>query len=254
MAHYTITIQTLINNGFDFKLNEYPIFDENYRETLNNKILNHYFDAEIGFETAPLFRHYLLAKLNEIMPLYNIMYEKQKDILENIFGNVNLTETFESENSNNKNGNNSTNNSTLSNRTTNSNSSSNSSSNSNSSGNSNMKNLFQDTPQGELDTTSINNQNWATNLTLNENSTSSEIEDTTDMTNSINENVTQNDNGNSTSEFSENLTGTNNYIKKIIGNNGGKYNIELLKEIQNSIINTDIMVINELQDLFMGIF
>lgn len=85
MAHYTITIQSLINNNFDFKLDNYPIFDENYRKTLNDKILNHYYDAEIGFETAPLFRHYLLAKLNEIMPTYNIMYEKQKDLLENIF-------------------------------------------------------------------------------------------------------------------------------------------------------------------------
>ena len=214
MAHYTITIQTLINNNFDFQLDKYPIFDENYRETLNNKILNHYFDAEIGFETAPLFRHYLLAKLNEIMPLYNIMYEKQKDLLENIFGNVNLTETFEGENSNNSN---------VSNN-----------SQSNSTGNSNMKNLFQDTPQGELDTTSINNQKWATNLSLNENNTNGNITD------------------NSTSVGNSN--GTNNYIKKIIGNNGGKYNIELLKEIQNSIINIDIMVINELQDLFMGIY
>lgn len=214
MAHYTITIQTLINNNFDFQLDKYPIFDENYRETLNNKILNHYFDAEIGFETAPLFRHYLLAKLNEIMPLYNIMYEKQKDLLENIFGNVNLTETFEGENSNNSN---------VSNN-----------SQSNSTGNSNMKNLFQDTPQGELDTTAIKNQKWATNLSLNENNTNGNITD------------------NSTSVGNSN--GTNNYIKKIIGNNGGKYNIELLKEIQNSIINIDIMVINELQDLFMGIF
>lgn len=214
MAHYTITIQTLINNNFDFQLDKYPIFDENYRETLNNKILNHYFDAEIGFETAPLFRHYLLAKLNEIMPLYNIMYEKQKDLLENIFGNVNLTETFEGENSNNSN---------VSNN-----------SQSHSTGNSNMKNLFQDTPQGELDTTAIKNQRWATNLTLNENNTNGNITD------------------NSTSVGNSN--GTNNYIKKIIGNNGGKYNIELLKEIQNSIINIDIMIINELQDLFMGIY
>lgn len=214
MAHYTITIQTLINNNFDFQLDKYPIFDENYRKTLNNKILNHYFDAEIGFETAPLFRHYLLAKLNEIMPLYNIMYEKQKDLLENIFGNVNLTETFEGANSNNSN---------VSNN-----------SQSNSTGNSNMKNLFQDTPQGELDTTAIKNQKWATNLSLNENNTNGNITD------------------NSTSVGNSN--GTNNYIKKIIGNNGGKYNIELLKEIQNSIINIDIMVINELQDLFMGIF
>lgn len=97
-----------------------------------------------------------------------------------------------------------------------------------------MKNLFQDTPQGELDTTSINNQNWATNLTLNENNTNGNITD------------------NSTSVGNSN--GTNNYIKKIIGNNGGKYNIELLKEIQNSILNIDIMIINELQDLFMGIY
>lgn len=214
MAHYTITIQTLINNNFDFQLDKYPIFDENYRETLNNKILNHYFDAEIGFETAPLFRHYLLAKLNEIMPLYNIMYEKQKELLENILGNVNLTETFQGENSNNSN---------VSNN-----------SQSNSTGNSNMKNLFQDTPQGELETISINSQKWATNLTLNENNTSGSIED------------------NSTSVGNSN--GTNNYIKKIIGNNGGKYNIELLKEIQNSILNIDIMIINELQDLFMGIY
>ena len=214
MAHYTITIQTLINNNFDFQLDKYPIFDENYRETLNNKILNHYFDAEIGFETAPLFRHYLLAKLNEIMPVYNAMYEKQKELLENIFGNVNLRETFEGENSNNSN---------VSNN-----------SQSHSTGNSNMKNLFQDTPQGELDTTSIKNQKWATNLSLNENNTNGNITD------------------NSTSVGNSN--GTNNYIKKIIGNNGGKYNIELLKEIQNSIINIDIMIINELQDLFMGIY
>lgn len=125
-----------------------------------------------------------------------------------------MTETFEGENSNNSN---------VSNN-----------SQSNSTGNSNMKNLFQDTPQGELDTTSINSQKWATNLTLNENNTNGNITD------------------NSTSVGNSN--GTNNYIKKIIGNNGGKYNIELLKEVQNSILNIDIMIINELQDLFMGIF
>ena len=140
--------------------------------------------------------------------------KNKKKYLKIFSGNVNLTETFEGENSNNSN---------VSNN-----------SESHSTGNSNMKNLFQDTPQGELDTTSINNQKWATNLTLNENNTNGNITD------------------NSTSVGKSN--GTNNYIKKIIGNNGGKYNIELLKEVQNSIINIDIMIINELQDLFMGIY
>jgi len=156
--------------------------------------------------------------------------KNKKTYLKTFSGNVNLTETFEGANSNKKNSNNKTQSTTESN------------SNSNSSGNSNMKNLFQDTPQGELDTTSINNQKWATNLTLNENTNTGEINDSTNAT------------GNSTAESTENLTGTNNYIKKIVGNNGGKYNIELLKEIQNSILNIDIMIINELQDLFMGIY
>ena len=78
MAKYTITIKTLIDNNFDFKMNNYPIFDENYRETLNNNILNHYYENEIGFETASLFRFYLNQKLNEIMPYYN---ELQKPTL-----------------------------------------------------------------------------------------------------------------------------------------------------------------------------
>ena len=68
MAKYTITIKTLIDNNFDFKMISYPIFDENYRNTLNQNILYHYYENEIGFETASLFRFYLNQKLNEIMP------------------------------------------------------------------------------------------------------------------------------------------------------------------------------------------
>ena len=52
MSKYTTTIKTLIDNHFDFKMTSYPIFDENYRETLNNNILSHYYMSEIGFETA----------------------------------------------------------------------------------------------------------------------------------------------------------------------------------------------------------
>ena len=38
-----------IDNNFDFQMTEYPIFDENYRETLNHNILYHYYENEIGF-------------------------------------------------------------------------------------------------------------------------------------------------------------------------------------------------------------
>ena len=126
MAKYTITIKSLIDNNFDFKMNNYPIFDENYRETLNNNILYHYYENEIGFETASLFRFYLNQKLNEIMPYYNELYKVQKKIIDEnlLLNNVNLTERLTGSN------------------TTNTSSTSQSSNNG--------KNLFQDTPQGNI--------------------------------------------------------------------------------------------------------
>lgn len=204
MAKYTITIKTLIDNNFDFKMDSYPIFDENYRNTLNNNILYHYYENEIGFETAPLFRFYLNQKLNEIMPYYNELYKVQKKIIDEnlLLNNVNLTERLTGSN------------------TTNTNSTSQSSNKG--------KNLFQDTPQGEISNTEIDDQKWATNLTLNNNS----INDISNAT------------GN----------GTNEYLKTIVGNNGGKFNIDVLNDIKNNLMNIDLMIINELNDLFMGIF
>ena len=58
MSKYTITIRQLLKNNFDFGLNNYPIFDESYRSTLNQKILNHYYENEIGLETPELFKFY----------------------------------------------------------------------------------------------------------------------------------------------------------------------------------------------------
>lgn len=218
MAHYTITIKTLIDNNFDFKMIDYPIFDENYRKVLNQKILNHYYENEIGFETAPLFRFYLNNKLNEIMPYYNILYEKQLQLLNNIDKNVNLVENFQGTNTNES--------------TTNTESES----TSNSSGTSKNKNLFQDTPQGDLNNTELENQTWATNYTMNN----------TENENKINDNSSSNGTANS--------NGTNNYLKTIIGNNGGRYNLDILADLQKNLMNIDLLIINELHDLFMGLY
>ena len=198
MAKYTTTIKTLVENNFDFGLKSYPIFDENYRDTLNNKIINHYYENEIGFETAGLFKFYLNQKMNEIMSYYNVLYENQNKILDDIFDNVDIKEDFL--------------------RNTNS--------SANSTSNSNNKNLFQDTPQGSIDTTSINNQTWATNLTLNEG----------------------NINDNSVGSSDEN------YLKHIKGTNGNKYKIEIINEIKNNLLNIDVMIINDLSELFMQIY
>lgn len=218
MAHYTTTIKTLIDTNFDFKMTSYPIFDENYRNVLNEKILNHYYENEIGFETPALFRFYLNNKLNEIMPYYNTLYIKQTQLLENIDKNVNLVEDFKGTNTN---------------KTT---SNTESESNSNSNGTSKNKNLFQDTPQGDLNNTELEDQTWATNYTMNNTKNQNEIND------------------NSSSSGSANSNGTNNYIKSIIGNNGGRYNLDILSDLQKNLMNIDLMIINELYDLFMGLY
>lgn len=216
MAKYTITIKTLIDNNFDFQMTKYPIFDESYRETLNNNILHHYYENEIGFETAPLFRFYLNQKLNEIMPYYNELYKVQKEIINNnlLLNNVNLTENFERKN--------------------NTETMTNSQSNSTNNGRSNNKNLFQDTPQGTISQTDIDNQTWATNITLDKNETENTIKDISDTTGTADT--------------------TENYIKSIVGNNGNKFNIDILNDIKNNLMNIDLMIINDLNELFMQIF
>ena len=56
-------------------LSTYPIFDEEYRTQLNNKIIDHFYFREIGMETVANFAWFLRRKMNEIMPYYNQLYE-----------------------------------------------------------------------------------------------------------------------------------------------------------------------------------
>lgn len=59
---------------FDFN---YPIFDTNYKPTLETKIIQHYYTREISEETVGLWKLRLKAKMNEIMPYYNKLYESE---------------------------------------------------------------------------------------------------------------------------------------------------------------------------------
>lgn len=213
MAKYTTTIRNLMDNNFDFGLKDYPIFDNDYRTILNNKILMHYYMDEIGFETAGLFKVYLNNKMNEIMPYYNELYKKQKDLLLNFDKTTNLTETFTRDN------------------TTDTNTKSNSTSSNTASGSS--KNVYQDTPMGSITQQDIDNYDHASSQEFNKNQNTSSIEDNSNLTGKA--------------------TSLENYIRTKTGNNGRLYGIEILKMIKNNYMNIDEMVINELQDLFMGI-
>ena len=59
---------------------------------------------------------------------------------------------------------------------------------------------------------------------------------------------------NDTSSSDGTANTTENYIKTIIGNNGKLYGFEIISAIKDNLMNIDLMVINELNELFMGIY
>ena len=80
MGTYTVSVQELLDSEFDFGLKpeNYKIFDETYRAGLNKKILDHYRNYEIGFETEDMWHFALNRRMREIMPYYNNLYESEK--------------------------------------------------------------------------------------------------------------------------------------------------------------------------------
>lgn len=200
MAHYTITIKTLQDNGFDFGLQSYPLFDETYRNTLNNNILNYYFESEIGVETPALFKKLLNDRMQLIMNKYNVMYKAQAELLaSDLLVNVNLTEDYAG----------------------------NSTSESESSGTGKNRRLYQDTPQGKINMSDLDtSQVYATDYTIDQSNTGNTINDES----------------------------TSGYLKHIIGNNGNMYSVDVYNKYIASFQNIDQLIIDELSDLFMGIF
>jgi len=86
MGSFTLTLQEAIDReSYKYTtgipahkalgLDVYPIFDEAYRASLNEKIIVHYNEQEIGHETVSMFRYAMSRKMNEIMPLFNQHYK-----------------------------------------------------------------------------------------------------------------------------------------------------------------------------------
>lgn len=114
-AQYTVVLKSLMEDkGANEKLMEalktYPMYESKSnnqdvmtiiptRESLNQKLLNYYKYHEIGFETPGRFFDELEIAMNEIMPYYNQMLHTVEimNAIEDPFGNVDVTETFEEE-------------------------------------------------------------------------------------------------------------------------------------------------------------
>lgn len=72
--------------GLSLGLTDYPIFDEDYRNTLNNAIYQHFCYRQIAADTPQLFVFYLNRRMRENMPTFNALYKKLLDETLDPFG------------------------------------------------------------------------------------------------------------------------------------------------------------------------
>lgn len=277
MSKYTTELRYLIENNFDIGLKDYPIFDENYREPLNRKIINHYYFREIGMETAELFKRYLNNTMKEIMPYYNQLYksellefnpfynvdktvtaDKNNNSVSDFVGNISgkNTQTADTENTQTNNGKQqtttaatSTGESVGNSTTTNKN-----------------KNVSSDTPQGFLSINTIENETYASAAEMgnaesinNSKATSNNAENgITDQTTADETKATGNSKSNATTETdTANKTTSNdfeNYISHVIGKSEGETYSEMLMKFRETFLNIDMMIIDELKTCFMMIY
>lgn len=201
-------------------LADYPIFDEVYRSTLNDKIYRHFWYREIGFETWGQFRWHLRTKMHELMPYYNQLYESElleienplyskdmryeeewtRDETINVSESGTLDRTAESESS------------------------------------SHDRNVYQDTPMNALDTGAVESLDYATSITYDD--STAESKSTVDQ-------------------------GTTDKRDELGDYDGTKQNreygydvpqAEILLKYRETFLNIDMMILRDLEILFMGLW
>lgn len=226
---------------------EYEIFDPSYKPVIETKILKHYYTREICAETVGLWKLYLERRMQEIMPYYNKLYEAEK-LRFNPFYDVDITKT--GERSGDKDGNIET---SKNEQTTISN---NSTSTSEQSGN-NLRDIdenhwdyYSDTPQGSVG--NLDNLTYLTNAR--HNTSDDSISDNYTNETSAEENRTGNSSVVTGGNSVENVRTTEEYTERIAGKTGGVTYSKMLMEYRQSLINIDMLIIDELSDLFFGLW
>lgn len=260
-AKYTIMLKDIEDDENLIEvLNSYKIYDESYRNTLNTRILNHYAFEEIGFETPFMFCHYLKCRLDEIMDKYNMLYKSELlklDPLVNFSSRTTFDRIVNSISSDEQNSNIDSKTTTSNESTHTSNSENNSEESVQNSEDGTSKEVYQNTPQGEISSQTISNYTYATNQTLkgNENSSSGSSESSSENNleeSSTSDTTDSNIQKNSFTNESQ-MNNIENYVKNITGNNNITTS-KLYQEFVDNFKSIDSLIINELCDLFMGIF
>jgi hypothetical protein len=207
-ALYTVTLRTLVENGFDLGLadTDYPLEFEAHRDDLNKRIINRYYFDEIGLETEEYFKKRLNDTMFEIMPYYNQLYKSELQVL-----NPNLQ--FE-------------------------------------------RNTTQQNDGTGGSTEVGTDTRVGTNKSLTVGSTTpTDILATADIEDDVYADNANKQEGSDTQDDSTSRTGTNTSANTLVITDSGR-NIsesELLTQYRETFLNIDVMIIDRLGKLFMGV-
>lgn len=234
MADYTLTLGNLIGNGFDtdeklhLSARYYPIFDEAYRARLNDKIVAHYALREIGSETPQMFVFYLGRTMREQMDYFNQLYLSAQHKFDPF-----ITSDIKQ--------------------------SSDSTSVNESSGKSSGMQSNESTAHSVSDTKADNSS-----MTFNSEFPQTRIDDfrkfatsasQTDSTGNTHTSTQQDSTATATSQSNTDYAHSSdkgNSMSHTVGTSGSQS--QLLLDWRNTMLNIDLMVINSLEDLFMGVW
>lgn len=288
-VHNILTLAAPKVFNFDF-----PIFDEAYRLPLEIKILRHFYTREICEETVGLWKLRLCDKLNAIMPYYNKLYRTEllefnpfydvdltrthtrenegsetrantgrEDISDT--GTRSRTEVLDTDTTNtNTNTGNNTRSETLS--------------ETGSVHNEGTKwDLYSDTPQGGIngitnDNDSVANNTYLTNARKNTENNSGSSSANGSISEQRQTSITDNGSGTIDSTVNENetdsktgvrttsgngtteLTSTEDYTEHVSGKQGTLSYSKMLEEFRDTFLNIDRMILDELSNLFFGLW
>ena len=234
-------IDVILNLSKDKIFDEYPIFDEHYRGVLNAKILKHYYTREICAETFGLWKLWLNNTMNEIMPYYNQLYKSALLEFNPLYDTeINITrDSWENGSNTNRNDNTRTENTGIEDKSHNE---------TDSKGSSHNLNKFSDTPQGGITGMEVEENMYLTNATINDGNNTGHAEN--DGTNNRKINGKIKDEGGSTGSFNT----LKDYTERVAGKRGGVTYSKMLTEFRQTFLNIDMMIINELADLFFKLY
>ncbi|WAX06323.1 hypothetical protein QEJ63_gp13 [Bifidobacterium phage BD811P2] len=234
MADYTLTLGNLIDMGFDtdeklhLSAQYYPIFDESYRAKLNEKVVAHYALREIGSETPQMFVFYLGRTMRERMDYFNQLYASaQKEF--DPFITSDIKQSMDSTSINESSGKSS---GTQSNESTAHSTSDTKADNSSMTFNSEF-------PQTRID----DFRKFATSA--------SQTDSTGDTHTSTSQDSTATASSASNTDYAHS-SDKGNSVSHTIGTSGSQS--QLLTDWRNTMLNIDMMVIDSLEDLFMGVW